>query len=253
MYNWHVIEAVVFDLDGVLLDSEPVWDRSRRQVVEEAGGVWPAGATEAMLGMSAPEWARRMQTGSNVDVPEAEIIDRVVAKVLGQLQADMPLFPGALQAVARLSARWPLAMASSSNRLVIEEVLTLAGITNFFGVTVSSEEVDRGKPAPDVYVEAARRLHLEPRYCVAIEDSTNGIRSAAAAGFRVVAIPNRRYPPDGAALGLTSLALRGLDDLTVENIERLDAEEMEAADRRVDAEEEESFPASDAHSDWAGP
>ena len=248
-----MIKALVFDLDGVLLDSEPVWDRSRREVVESAGGKWQPGSTAAMQGMSAPEWAHEMKLTLNVDLPEAAIIDLVVAKVLEQYQRDMPLYPGALGAVARLSARWPLALASSSNRVVIDQVLTLAGLTNFFGVTVSSEEVDRGKPAPDVHIEAARRLHLDPRYCLAIEDSTNGIRSAVAAGLRVVAIPDRRDPPAAATLAQAALTLAGLDDLTVDAIERLDAEEMEAADRRVDAEEDESFPASDAHSDWAGP
>ena len=243
----------MFDLDGVLLDSEPVWDRSRREVVQEAGGEWQPGATAAMQGMNSTEWAREMQSSLKVDLPEPAIIDLVVAKVLGQYQRDMPLYPGALQAVARLSARWPLALASSSNRVVIDEVLTVAGITNFFGVTVSSEEVARGKPAPDVYVEAARRLHLEPRYCLAIEDSTNGIRAAVAAGLRVVAIPDRRDPPASDAMSQTVLSLLDLEALTVEAIERLDAEEMQAADRRIDAEEDESFPASDAHSDWAGP
>jgi hypothetical protein len=158
-----------------------------------------------------------------------------------------------MQAIARLSARWPLGLASSSNRVVIDEVLTLAGVTNFFHVTVSSEEVGRGKPYPDVYEEACRRLHLEPRYCVAIEDSTNGIRSAAAAGLRVVAIPDRRDPPAGDALGRAVLVLTDLDGLTVEALEKLEVQEMEAADRRVDDEEDQSVPASDAHSDWAGP
>ena len=248
-----MIEALVFDLDGVLLDSEPVWDRSRREVVEQAGGEWSDGATATMQGMSAPEWAREMKATLKVDLPEAAIIDLVVAKVLGQYQRELPLHPDAVTVVGRLSARWPLALASSSNRVVIDEVLTLAGLTNFFGVTVASEEVDRGKPAPDVYAEAVRRLHLEPRYCVAIEDSANGIRSAVAAGLRVVAIPDHRDPPAAGALGQAVLTLTELDHLTVDAIEGLDAEEVEAADRRVDAQEDESFPASDAHSDWAGP
>lgn len=252
-YNWQVIAALVFDLDGVLLDSEPVWDRSRREVAEDSGGVWPAGATAAMQGMSSREWARDMRSTAQVDLPESEIIDRVVAKVLEQYQRDMPLFPGAMQVIARLGARWPLAMASSSSRIVIDEVLTLLGLTNFFGVTVSSEEVDRGKPAPDVYMEATRRLHLQPRHCVAIEDSPNGIRSAVAAGLRVIAIPDRRDGVEADVLSLSALTLARLDELTVEVIERLDDQAADDADRRIDAEEDDSFPASDAHSDWAGP
>ena len=248
-----MIAAVVFDLDGVLLDSEPVWDRSRREVAEESGGMWPDGATAAMQGMSSVEWAREMQSTARVDLPESAIIDRVVAKVLRHYQRDMPLLPGAVQVIARLGARWPLAMASSSNRIVIEEVLTLIGMTSFFGVTVSSEEVPRGKPAPDVYMEATRRLHLEPRHCVAIEDSANGIRSAIAAGLRVVAIPDRRDPAPADIVSRSALTLTNLDELTVEVLERLDDDAADDADRRVDIEEDDSFPASDAHSDWAGP
>jgi HAD superfamily hydrolase (TIGR01509 family) len=222
-------------------------------VAEEMGGLWPDGATAAMQEMSSGEWARAMQSSAQVDLPESEIIDRVVAKMLGQYQRDMPLFPGAMQAVYRLSARWPLAMTSSSNRVVIEEVLTLAGLTNFFRITVSSEEVEREKPSPDVYLEATRRLHLEPRRCVAIEDSPNGLRAAAAAGLRVVAIPDRRDPLPADVRARAALTLSGLGELTVEAMERLEEADLEAADRRVDAEEDESFPASDAHSDWAGP
>ena len=250
-----MIEAVVFDLDGVLLDSEPVWDRARRDVTDAAGGEWMAGATVSMQGMSAPEWAREMRSTLGVDRPESVIIDEVVDKVLTQYRRALPLFPNALEVVARLGARWPLALASSSNRVVIDEVLDLAGLTGYFGPTVSSEEVARGKPAPDVYLEAARRLDVAPARCFAVEDSPNGIRSAVTAGLRVVAIPDRRAAPDADVLATATRTLARLDELTVTVIERLDDADgaVEAEDRRIDAEEDESFPASDAHSDWAGP
>ena len=133
---------------------------------------------------------------------------------------DLPLLPGAQEAVRRLAARWPLAVASSSNRPIIELVLREAGLDACFAVTVSSEEVARGKPAPDVYEEAARRLGVAPGDCVAVEDSTNGLRAAHAAGMGVVAVPNREFPPDPEAVALAGVTLDSLADLTEAVVER---------------------------------
>jgi beta-phosphoglucomutase-like phosphatase (HAD superfamily) len=155
-----------------------------------------------------------------------------------------------LEAVSRLGKRWPLGLASSSNRVVIDEVLDVAGIRDLFAVTVSSEEVAHGKPAPDVYLEAARRLGRVPSRCVAIEDSANGIRSAVAAGMRVVAVPNREFRPAAEVLALADLVLESLGEVTVERLEGLDRQA--SLDERLDEEEVESFPASDPHADWAG-
>jgi beta-phosphoglucomutase-like phosphatase (HAD superfamily) len=118
-----------------------------------------------------------------------------------------------------MAAAFPLALASSSNRAIFEEVLDLAGIADFFAATVSSEEVARGKPAPDVYLEAAGRLGVAPERCAAVEDSHSGIRSAHAAGMRVIAIPNASYPPDAEALALADVVLDALDQLTPGRVE----------------------------------
>jgi HAD superfamily hydrolase (TIGR01509 family) len=131
---------------------------------------------------------------------------------------QLPLLPGAVEAVDRLAARWPLAVASSSNRELIDLVLELSGLESHFRVTVSSEEVARGKPAPDVYLEAARRLGVEPGRCAAIEDSENGIRSAKAAGMCVLAIPNPQFPPADEALSQADDVLQSLDELTPERV-----------------------------------
>src|ERR671927_1487864 len=125
----------------------------------------------------------------------------------------LPLIPGAREAVASLAGRWPLGLASSANRPIIDLVLELAGIRDSFAATVSSEEVERGKPAPDVYLEAARRLRVGAERCAAIEDSSNGLRSAAAAGMTVVAVPNREFPPAEDALALAHHVVRSLLDL----------------------------------------
>ena len=214
-----LIEAVVFDLDGVLIASEEVWDAVREQYVRERGGRYDADVQRAMMGMSAPEWSRFLHEDAGVpDEPDAINRD-VVELMLEAYRHELPLLPGAVEAVRRTADVFPLALASSSNRAIFEEVLELAGLTNYFRATVSSEEVARGKPAPDVYLEAARRLGVAPSSCAAVEDSHAGIRSASSAGMRVVAIPNASYPPDDEALELADVVLASLDQLAPERIE----------------------------------
>ena len=211
-------DAVVFDLDGVLLDSEQAWDDARQDLAAEHDIAWPAQATKAMMGMSSREWPAYMRDEVGVPLDEQAINDRVVAAVLDRYRSRLPLLPGAVEAVERIGARWPLGLASSSNRGVIDTVLDAMGVTDRFAVTVSSEEVERGKPAPDVYSEAVRRLGATE--AVAIEDSSNGIRSAHAAGLRVLALPNPHFPPDEDALALAADVLPGLDALTPAAVER---------------------------------
>ena len=147
-----------------------------------------------------------------------EINNRVVARLLEGYEHDVPLLPGAVDAVRRLAARWRLGLASSANRPVIDRVLELAGIAQCFTATVSSEEVAAGKPSPDVYLEAAARLGVNPASAAAVEDSGNGLRSAAAAGMLVIALPNREFPPEPDALALADLVIDSLDQLTPEAI-----------------------------------
>jgi HAD superfamily hydrolase (TIGR01509 family) len=180
---------VIFDMDGVLMDSEQLWNQSKQEVVRETGGHWREDAPHAMMGMSSRE--------------------------------HLPLLPGAVDLVHTLQRRWPLAVASSANREIIDFALDAAGLAGDFRATISSEEVERGKPAPDVYLEAARRLDVDASRCVAIEDSGNGIRSAAAAGMAVIAMPNQHYPPDQDALDLAAAIVHGLPEITPELVERL--------------------------------
>jgi HAD superfamily hydrolase (TIGR01509 family) len=209
-----VTEAVIFDLDGVLIDSETWWDRARREVVEQAGLQWPAGATEAMMGMSSPEWSAYLQESIGVPLSAEEINQRVVDRLLARYREHLPLIPGAVGAVRRLAAVWPLGLASSSNRPVIDAVLDLAGLAPLFQATVSSEEVARGKPAPDVYLEAAQRLNVVPSACAVIEDSANGIRAGVAAAMAVFAIPNPHFPPAPDVLALATVVLDSISGLT---------------------------------------
>ncbi len=211
---------MLFDQDGVLIDSEGAWDAARRAIVAENGGRWKAEATRAMMGMSAPEWSRYLRDALGVALEPAEISERVVARLLAGYERELPLLPGAVDAVRRIAARWPVGLASSANREVIDAVLAASGLAGTFGATVSGEEVARGKPAPDIYLEAARRLGVDPQRSAAVEDSTNGLRSAAAAGMLVVALPNREFPPEDDALALASLVLGSLDELTPAALER---------------------------------
>jgi HAD superfamily hydrolase (TIGR01509 family) len=214
-----LIEAVVFDLDGVLLESEEVWDAVRKRYVGDHGGRYDAEVQRAMMGMSAPEWSRFLHEEAGVRDDPEDINRAVVELMLEAYRRELPLLPGAVEAVRRVADAFPLALASSSNRRIFEEVLELAGLTNCFRATVSSEEVEHGKPAPDVYLEAAHRLGVAPDSCAAVEDSHAGIRSAKSAGMRVVAIPNASYPPDEEALALADVTLESLEELTPERIE----------------------------------
>lgn len=208
------LDAVCFDLDGVLIDSELAWDAARREVVRDTGGRWRAGATRAMMGMSSPEWSRYLRDTLAVPLPPNEINERVVAHLLAGYARRLPMLPGAVAAVRRMAARWPLALATASNREVIDAVLAASGLTDGFAATVSGEEVARSKPAPDTYLTAARKLGVAPDRAAAIEDSTNGLRAAAAAGMLVVAIPNREFPPEQDALLLASVTLDSIEELT---------------------------------------
>jgi HAD superfamily hydrolase (TIGR01509 family) len=209
-----VIVAVVFDMDGVLIQSEEVWDEVREHFVRERGGRYDERIQRAMMGMSSTEWSRFLHEEAGVpDEPDA-INAEVVRRMLAAYRQHLPLIPGAVEAVRRLADRFTLGLASSSNRELIDTVLDVAGLAPFFAATVSSEEVAHGKPAPDVYLEAARRLDVSPERCAAVEDSHGGIRSAKAAGMRVIAIPNASYPPDDEALALADVRLRSLDELT---------------------------------------
>jgi HAD superfamily hydrolase (TIGR01509 family) len=215
-----MIEAVVFDLDGLLLDSEQLWDEAREALARERGGRWHAKAQRDMMGMSSPEWSCYMHDVIGLREPPEEINRLVVERMEGLYRERLPLLDGAVEAVKRLAAPWPLGLASSSNRPLIDLALELSGMAPYFRVTVSSEEVERGKPAPDVYLEAARRLGVDPARAAAIEDSHNGIRSAKRAGMVAVAIPNRRFPPGEDALREADLVLDSLHELTAAAVEQ---------------------------------
>jgi HAD superfamily hydrolase (TIGR01509 family) len=218
-----MIEAVVFDLDGVIVDSEPVWEQVRRQVVAEHGGRWAPDAQQRIMGMSTGEWARYLSQDLGVGLPPEMVVATVIEGMRARYRDGVPLMPGAAEAVRALAGRWPLGLASSSPPVLIDAVLDGAGLRDCFTAALSTEQVERGKPAPDIYLAVTARLGHPPGRCAAVEDSTNGLRSAAAAGLRVIAVPHPRYPPEPAALHAASLVLTSLADLTVEAVADLPA------------------------------
>jgi HAD superfamily hydrolase (TIGR01509 family) len=214
-----LIEAVVFDLDGLLLDTEQVWDEVREAVTRERGGRWHDRAQADMMGMSSTEWSRYMHEELGLSEPPDELNLLVVERMQDRYRERLPLVDGAVEAVRRLCERWPLGLASSSNRPLIDLALEQMGVADLFRATVSSEEVERGKPAPDVYLDVARRLGIRPQHVVAIEDSANGIRSAKAAGMRVIAIPNPHFPPPDDVLVQADVVMESLAELTRDAVE----------------------------------
>jgi HAD superfamily hydrolase (TIGR01509 family) len=213
------VAAVVFDLDGVLIDSEELWDRARRMLAADAGLPWPAEATRAMQGMSTPEWSRYLVQTVGVPGTDADVAVATINRMAEEYAHTLPLLPGAVAAVERLATRWPLGLASSSPRRLIDSILDAAGLTRQFQVSVSTEQVGAGKPSPLVYEAVVERLGVAPGRTVAIEDSSNGLRSAATAGLIVIALPNRAFPPASDALALAVAQVDTLDELTAELVE----------------------------------
>ncbi|MFI7604869.1 HAD family hydrolase [Micromonospora sp. NPDC049366] len=216
-----MVDAVIFDLDGVIVDSEPVWEEVRRAYVAAHGGTWQSDTQRRLMGMSTGEWARYLSDELGVDRGADQVAREVVDEMAQRYAARVPVIDDADQVVRRLAARWPLGLASSSPTRLIAATLAATGLTEVFGATLSTEETARGKPAPDVYLAVAERLGVDPARCAAVEDSSNGVRSAAAAGMRVVAVPHGSYPLDPDAATLAAVTLGSIHELTVETVATL--------------------------------
>ena len=215
------VRAVVFDLDGVIIDTEEVWEEVRRAYVAEHGREFRPDSQDRMMGMSTGEWSRHLAVDVGVGLPPEQVAADVLGRMAERYREALPLIPGAVDAVRRIAAQFPVALASSSARILIDQVLDTAGLTGVFRVTRSTEEVARGKPAPDVYLSVVAELGFEPAECAAVEDSSNGLRAAADAGLAVVCVPHGVYPPAEDALARTDLVVTSVDDLTVEAIGKL--------------------------------
>jgi HAD superfamily hydrolase (TIGR01509 family) len=220
------VAAVIFDLDGVIVDSEIWWDEVRRAFAAARGRPWTEQDRIAVMGANSRQWSATMRERLRLDEEPAAIERAVVEAVVGRYAAEgPPRIEGAADAVRRIAARWPVAVASSAHREVIDAALRALDLGDVFRVVVSSDEVAHGKPEPDVYLEAARRLGVDPRDCLVVEDSLNGVRAARAAGMTTVLVPNESIPPAPGAEELADAVLERLADLdpaTVAEAERRD-------------------------------
>ncbi|MTE12979.1 HAD family hydrolase [Nocardia aurantiaca] len=211
------VAAIVFDMDGVLIDTEPIWEEVRREYIAEMRGRWLPDTQDRFMGMSTAEWSRYLSEDllDGRRTPD-EVAEDVISRMAARYTEHLPLMPEAADTVRRLAETCALGLASSSPRRLIDVVLDHMGVTDLFAATVSTEEVARGKPAPDGYLEAAARLGVDPELCVAIEDSSNGLRAAHAAGMTVIAVPHPRYPPAVDAIALAAYVADSLKDVTSE-------------------------------------
>lgn len=213
-------EAVVFDMDGTLTDTEATWDVVRRDLAAEAGLPWPEGATQAMMGMSTPEWSAFLVENVGLPVTPEEAARLTIEAMAAHYHRGSTLLPGAVAAVRRMAQRYPVAIASSSPRLLIDTAIEVMELTGVLSATVSTEEVDRGKPAPDGYLRACALVGAEPSRSLAVEDATNGLLSALAAGMTVVAVPPHFHPPAAELLARTTV-IDTLDQLTHDLVAKL--------------------------------
>ena len=209
--------AVVFDMDGTLTDTEHIWDVVRRGLAEAEGLPWPEEASRAMMGMSTQEWSAYLADVVGLAGTAEAAAKKTIDGMVAAYARGLDVLPGAVAAVQRMHALWPLGLASSSPRVLIDAAVEAMGIGDLFVTTLSTEELNgAGKPAPDVYLEVCRRIGVAPASAVAVEDAHNGILSAHAAGLKVVAIPPHFNPPPAATLALADVILGSLDDLTTD-------------------------------------
>jgi mannitol-1-/sugar-/sorbitol-6-/2-deoxyglucose-6-phosphatase len=210
------IEAIIFDMDGVLVDSEPYWQLSREEFARDLGKVWPSTYQHLTMGRSTVEWARIMQERLEIDTPLDEISADIKRRVIAHYEQELPTRPGALEAVQLAAAHFRVGLASGSPTEIIQRVMSLTGLDRVFEVIVYGDDVPNGKPAPDIYLEALKRLGVSPERAVGIEDSGNGIRSLKAAGMRVIAAPCPGSEPSDDALALADRVIDSMELFSVE-------------------------------------
>jgi HAD superfamily hydrolase (TIGR01509 family) len=197
-----MIAAVIFDMDGVLVESEQYWDAARGTFVAAHGGHWTAADQVNVMGHNTAQWCAYLRERFGIALDDAAIVAEVLRQIKALYQQRVPLLPGAVEAVQRAASCHVVGVASSSPLELITFVLELTGLRPYIQAIASSDEVPRGKPDPAVYRLAAERLGIPPSACLAVEDSPNGVRAAHAAGMRVIAVPNPTYTPDDPAFQL---------------------------------------------------
>lgn len=212
------IQAVIFDLDGLLIDSEIVWNAVRSEVAAKQGVGWTNDDQRAVMGVSTAAWTAYMIDRLGLELTSEEVQKLVVERMIASYKKRIPFKPGATEVVKLAGAHYPLALASGSVRELIDLVVASPEFAGRFQVVVSADEVARGKPHPDVFLEAARRLSVPPEACVCLEDSGHGIDAGKAAGMRVVGVPDPRFMPSPESLGHADVVLGSLTEARLEHL-----------------------------------
>jgi HAD superfamily hydrolase (TIGR01509 family) len=213
--------AIIFDLDGLLVDSEPCWDRARQQLAAEYGQTWTQDDQHSVMGVSTATWANYMIKRLGLDLTQQGVIERIKGIMLTMYHEHIPYLPGAVDAVRLAAQHYPTALASGSERSLIEAVIQDSALRDQFQAVVCTDDLPRGKPAPDVYLEAARRLGVTPELCVCVEDSPNGVLAGKAAGMKVIAVPDERFNPNPEVIRQAEIVLGSLEEFTIELLEKL--------------------------------
>lgn len=216
------IQAVIFDMDGVLVDSEVYWIQSRQEFAHSIGKTWTLEDQRLAMGRNTVEWAQVMQERLHLDMSLDEIIEKVKGRVMAHYEQRMPVLPGAMEAVQTAAQEYRIALASGSPKDLIDHVMRLTGLDRVFEFIVYADDMPNGKPAPDVYLETARLLNVLPAECVGLEDSVNGVRALHAAGMRIIAVPSPAFPLPEAVAALAHCVLPSLESFSLDLVRSLD-------------------------------
>ncbi len=215
------LQAVLWDMDGVLMDSEACWFESRIEFAERFGKIWTMNDQRVAMGRSTIEWAEVMRERLSLDLTLDQIMEEVITLVMDRLGERLPVLPGALEAVKLTATRYPIALASGSPTRVIDHVLNITGLHKVFQAVVYGDDMTRGKPDPEIWLTAADKLGVDVTLCAGIEDSGNGIRSLRAAGVYTIAVPSPGFPLSPDVLALADRVLPSLEHFTLDLLDSI--------------------------------
>ncbi len=211
-----MIEAIIFDMDGLLVDSEPYWDNARSIMAAESGVKWNEDDHKAVMGVSTPEWVNYMIERLGLKLPPKSVEERIIGTMAGLYNQRIPFLPGAVEVVSSAAKHFTTALASGSPRSLIDTVTNSPALKGKFDLILSGDQFARGKPAPDIYLGAAEQLNLKPSQCACIEDSGSGILAGHSAGMKVIAVPDARFPPAAEHLARASIVLNSLKQFSLD-------------------------------------
>ena len=211
-----MIEAVIFDMDGVLVDSEVYWAKSREEFAQDMGKVWTDDDQRLAMGQSTIGWAKVMKERLQPEMTVDEIIIDMKKRVIAHYEERMPTRPGALEAVKLASKHYRVGLASGSPTEIIKSVLSLTGLDQIFEIMIYGDDIPNGKPAPDIYIEAMKQLGVNPAVTIGIEDSANGIRALKAAGMYAIAAPSPGFPLPVEIVEMSDAIIHSMEDFSTQ-------------------------------------